>query len=156
MVFLIRNTNKPGVERIIQDRFVCAPAMWIGVFVFLHFKGFPFFFELDGNLYIYGTFWLLTCVVVFVFDVHASIRTYFRTETTLEVYERHEVASFVCDEQPWHTGVSRYTGVIGTKCWGGVYNSGAVFGSYEIATNDAESCSCVFGRLRIRQELRIA
>ena len=123
--------------------------------VFLDFKCLSFFFELNGNLDVYRALRLSAGIVVFVFDVHASIRTYLRSEATLEVNKRNEVAALVFDEQPRHTSLCCHAGIVGAKRWSSMHDSCTVFGSNKISANDAKSFLRIFCRLCKSQQLLV-
>ena len=147
-------TDEPAVERVVEDRFIRAPAVGVVVHVFLDFEHLACLLEVhaDFNVESFGIFvgirvvgvlYVLACPVLVFFGNHLGhkfgVEVLEAEETAAEVNHGAEVAVAVHQVQRGNTVLLGHTEVIGTESTGDVHDARTVLGGHVVAGNHAES-----------------
>ncbi len=155
-----RGADEPRVERVVEHRFVGAPAVGVGVGVLLDLEDLVFGLEHDREVDVERRIGVGQLVVVSVLHVAAGVfgvvlRVDVRAhEVGIEVFEQEELALFV-DHRLFLAGLveheqgrdvrrTRHTGVVGAERRGDVYDARTVGGGHVVARDDAERIAVGF------------
>ena len=166
-----------AVERIVQDRFVGAPAVGIVVDMLLNLEGRALLLHLHaehdvqvlglrqfllvhaGKLGVVGILHEVAAMLP-VAVAHAEIdkrlvHIVLHEVLAGEVNHRTCIACLVDDEEAGDACILCYLGVVGTKCGSDVYNTGTILSRDIIAWNDAESFFTLVGNFAVLEGTRL-
>ena len=161
-------TDKPAIQRIIEDWLISSPAMRIIVCMFLDLE-YPILrlqhhADLDiqsliliclgwiiGVLYEFALEWII------VGSVHASlhefrIQVFQLKELTCHIHHRTHIAIFILQHQRWNTSRFSYPVVISTESRRDVDNTCTILGRYIVSCDYPESA---LARINPRRQLLI-
>ena len=152
-----RCLDEPAVQRVVQHRKICAPAVGIAVHVLLHLESAAVGLHHNAKVYIQRSLFLYMLEVLLVAGLYISagiflVRRIYRGgkgrihvfqthEAALTVYLRLRIAVFVDGHDGADAGSSGHALIVGTEGGGDVHDARTVAGGYIVAGDNAESIS---------------
>src|SRR5450432_181477 len=124
-VFNRRRFDEPGIQWIIQNGFICSPAVRVGMFVFFDFKCAVFFLEFYTDVHIYIHIMLIILIIFYI-------------AATEFIYSFHKFSLLVHEYKNPEFILFSYFIIIRSKIGGYMNDPGSVFGGYKIPGNNPE------------------